>query len=87
MANLEQAKERLGSALKALEQTALPLAEARSESAKQAGLIIELSEERERLLARLAELEDEARSVATVSEEIESRLDGAIAEIRTALGR
>ena len=39
------------------------------------------------LLARIAELEDETRSLAGLTEEVEDRLDGAIAEIRTALGR
>jgi len=87
MTKLEEAKARLGSALNAVEQTALPLVEARSESTKQAGRVAELSEERERLLARLAELEDDARSVTAINEEIETRLDSAIGEVRAALGR
>ena len=37
--------------------------------------------------ARIAELEDESRALASVTEEVEGRLDGAIVEIRAALGR
>jgi hypothetical protein len=43
--------------------------------------------ERDRLLARVAELEEDARALSGLTEEVETRLDGAIAEIRTALGR
>jgi hypothetical protein len=39
------------------------------------------------LVTRVAELEDEARSLSGLTEEVEGRLDGAIAEIRAALGR
>jgi hypothetical protein len=46
-----------------------------------------LREERDSLLARIAELEDESRALASVTEEVEGRLDGAIVEIRAALGR
>ncbi len=87
MAKLDEAKERLRSALDALEEAALPLVQTRSEHAKHAARIAELDEERDRLLARLAEIEEEARSVVAVNEEIESRLDSAIGEIRAALGR
>ena len=41
--------------------------------------------ERDRLLARLAELEQESRALGRVTEEVESRLDEAIAEIREVL--
>ena len=43
--------------------------------------------ERERLLARIAALEEESRDLAGLSEEVEVRLDGAIAEIRSVLDR
>jgi hypothetical protein len=46
-----------------------------------------MSAEREHLLARVAELEDENRSLAGITEEVEGKLDGAIAEIRAALSR
>jgi cell division protein FtsB len=46
-----------------------------------------LTEERDRLAARVASLEEEARALAGITEEVEDRLDGAIAEIREVLGR
>ena len=55
-----------------------------------AGLEVELrilKEERDRLVARVAGLEEEARNLAGLTEEVEDRLDGAIAEIREVLGR
>jgi colicin import membrane protein len=47
----------------------------------------EANAERERLLARIAELEEDQQVLTEISEEVETRLDGAIAEIRGALGR
>jgi hypothetical protein len=41
--------------------------------------------ERDRLLTRLQELEQESRALQGVTDEVESRLDGAIAEIREVL--
>jgi hypothetical protein len=55
-----------------------------------AGLAAELGalkEERARLVARIAGLEAESRNLAGLTEEVEDRLDGAIAEIREVLGR
>ena len=46
-----------------------------------------LKAEREHLLARIAELEEESRALAGLTEEVEDRLDGAISEIRDVLGR
>ena len=46
-----------------------------------------LKHEREKLLARIAELEEEKRALAGVTAEVEGRLDGAIAEIRGVLAR
>ncbi|HEY4265846.1 MAG TPA: DUF4164 family protein [Micropepsaceae bacterium] len=43
--------------------------------------------ERERLAARIASLEEESRTLAGLTEEVEGRLDGAITEIRAVLGR
>ncbi len=45
----------------------------------------ELRAERDRLLARIAEIEAESRALAGVTTEVESRLDEAIAEIREVL--
>jgi len=81
------AQARLAKALGALESEVLPLAEARGRAGKDAGEIARLKDERERLLARVAELEDETRSLAGLTEDVQGRLDGAIAEIRSALGR
>ena len=74
-------------ALDRLEQMALPLAQARAQAAKDAAEIAQLREERDSLLARITELEDRSRALASVTEEVEGRLDGAIVEIRAALGR
>jgi chromosome segregation ATPase len=87
MSRLEDMAARLDVALKTLEAVALPLAEARARAARDAAEIASLNAERESLLSRIAELEEETRSLAGITEEVEGRLDGAIAEIRTALGR
>ena len=87
MSRLENIAARLDAALQALEAAALPLAEARARAARDAAEIAGLNAERESLLARIAELEDETRSLAGITEEVETRLDGAIEEIRSALGR
>jgi predicted nucleic acid-binding Zn-ribbon protein len=87
MSRLELAAERLAKALDALETSLTPLANVR-DSASQAGQkVVHLNEEREKLLTRIAELEEETRSLSGLTEEVEGRLDGAIAEIRAALGR
>ncbi len=81
MSRLDAAAAKLMAAVDALEAAAAPLAEVRT------GRNAELIAERDNLLARVAELEDETRSLAGVTEEVEERLDTAIAEIRTALSR
>jgi hypothetical protein len=86
MAKLDAAGERLNAALEALETAVLPLADARAMVARQAGEIGRLKEERDQLAARIAELEEETRSLASLTQDAETRLDGAIAEIRAALG-
>ncbi len=87
MSRLEDMAARLDAALDALENTAAPLLDARKRAAKDAADIAGLNSERENLLARVAELEEEARSLTGITEEVEDRLDGAISEIRQALGR
>lgn len=87
MSRLDDTAARLEKALDALEATALPLAELRVQVKKDAAEIDGLNKEREALLARVAELEEETRGLAGITEEVEERLDGAIAEIRMALGR
>jgi chromosome segregation ATPase len=87
MSKLELAAERLTTAMNALEGTLVPLQGARADADNAKARLAELNAERERLLARVAELEDEARVLGDISEEVENRLDGAIGEIRAALGR
>jgi chromosome segregation ATPase len=87
MSRLELAAERLGKALELLDETTAPLAKARDSASGAEKRIGHLSEEREKLLTRVAELEEEVRSLSGLTEEVEERLDGAIEEIRVALGR
>jgi chromosome segregation ATPase len=87
MSRLDAATARLGAALESLERLVQPLVEAKARSTAQDAKTAELLREREVLLARLAELEEEARSLTSMNEEIETRLDSAIGEIRGALGR
>jgi chromosome segregation ATPase len=87
MSRLELAAERLGKALELLDETTAPLAKARDSASGAEKRIAHLDDEREKLLARVAELEEEVRSLSGLTEEVEARLDGAIEEIRAALGR
>lgn len=87
MSRLDIAAERFEAALQVLEEAAAPLAGQRGEAADAKARLAALSQEREQLLARIAELEDENRALAGITEEVEGRLDGAIGEIRAALGR
>ena len=86
MSRLDTAAARLNTAMETLERAAVPLAGAHGKAAAQERKLAELLKEREVLLARLAELEEDARALASTSEEIETRLDTAIGEIRAALG-
>jgi chromosome segregation ATPase len=81
------AAERLINAVNALEAALVPLAGARGDASDLRTRLAAANAERDRLLSRIAELEEEQRALAEISEEVETRLDGAIAEIRTALGR
>ena len=87
MAELDQMAAQLTAALDRLESLALPLAEAKVRALKNTAEIESLKHEREQLLARITELEDEARAIAGVTDEVEGRLDEAITEIRAALAR
>jgi chromosome segregation ATPase len=87
MAELDQMAAQFTEALDQLEKAALPLVEARARAARDAAEIAGLKQEREQLLMRIAALEDQARTLAGVSDEVEGRLDDAITEIRTALAR
>jgi len=87
MSRLDIAAKRFNEALDSLEEASDTLAGLRSESSEVKAKIAAMTEEREHLLARIAELEDENRSLTGITEEVEGRLDGAIGEIRAALGR
>ena len=87
MSRLDIAAKRLEEALIALEEKAGPLVLARNDAADARARLAELRQEREQLLTRVAELEDENRALSGIAGEVEERLDGAIGEIRAALGR
>ena len=90
MGRLEAALARFDAALDALEKGAAESAASRSNGEAAAKLeheLAELNREREGLNARISMLEEESQSLAGLTEAVETRLDGAIAEIRAALGR
>ena len=49
--------------------------------------VAELEAEREKLLARIAELEEVISVLSGLTEEVEDRLDGVMGEVRAALAR
>jgi chromosome segregation ATPase len=87
MSRLDIAAKHLEEALNALEETAGPLLLVRNEATDAKIRLADLMQEREQLLARIAELEEENRALSGIAGEVEERLDGAIGEIRAALGR
>ena len=87
MTRLDDALARFSAALERLE-TRVEEGNARVQaSADSLSELSLLTAERERMLARIAELEEESRALAGLTGEVEDRLDGAIAEIREVLGR
>ena len=87
MGKLDLAAERLTNALNALDTGLVPLLEARGGGDESGTELAALRAERDNLLARIAVLEEELQAMSEMSEQVENRLDGAIGEIRTALGR
>ena len=87
MGKLDLAAERLTNALNALDTGLVPLLEARGGGDEAEIELAALRAERDNLLARIAVLEEELQAMSEISEQVENRLDGAIGEIRTALGR
>jgi len=91
MSRLELASDRLKTALDSLERGlerglgARPAGDAGTANLQ--GRVAELEAERERLLEKLAALEEDMAALSGANEEVESRLDGAIGEIRAALAR
>jgi chromosome segregation ATPase len=87
MSRLDLAQNRFRAALEALENTAGSVGETLDRAAKLPERVAELEAERQKFLARIAELEDEVAALSGLTEEVEGRLDGAIGEIRAALAR
>ena len=87
MSRLDLAAERFQAALESLENAGVAVGENLDAAAKLPERLAELEAEREQLLARIAELEEEIGAVSGLTEEVEGRLDGAIGEIRAALAR
>jgi predicted nucleic acid-binding Zn-ribbon protein len=87
MGKLDLAAERLTNALNALDAGLVPLLEAHGGGDEAEAELAALRAERDNLLARIAVLEEELQAMSEISEQVENRLDGAIGEIRTALGR
>ncbi len=83
MSRLDLAATRLEAALERLENGRQPVRDDEPQAARMA----ELEAERDRLLARIAALEDEMATLTTITEEVEERLDGAIGEFRAAVSR
>ncbi len=87
MSRLEATQKRLTQALESLEKAA-KLAGQRGKTASAAeARAAALGGEREQLLARIAQLEEELAALSSLTQEVEGRLDGAIGEIRAALAR
>ena len=87
MSRLELAAERLAAALETLEKAADSTGRARPAGDETARRVAALESERQTLLARIAALEEELTALSGITEEVETRLDGAIGEIRSALAR
>ena len=87
MSRLDLAQNRFQAALEALENAAASVGESLDGAAKLPERIAELQMEREKLLARIADLEVEVSLLSGLTEEVEGRLDGAMGEIRAALAR
>ncbi len=87
MNRLDLAQERLNRALETLEKAAESVAQRSWHMPDTEARLAAQLAERERLQARLAELEDELAALSSASQDVEGRLDGAIGEIRAALAR
>lgn len=85
MTKLSEAQARFSAALDALDKAVDAKGDSLRESSKLKAEINSLKSERETLYARIAALEEETRALAGLTEEVEDRLDDAIAEIRDVL--
>lgn len=87
MSRLELAAQRLAAALEKLEKAADSADQARSVAPEKDARMAALENERGQLLERIAALEEELASLSGITQDVETRLDGAIGEIRAALAR
>jgi hypothetical protein len=87
MSRLELAADRLKTALDGLDRALAGAQAGAADATKLQGRVAELEAERERLLLKVAALEDEMSALSGVTEDVGERLDGAIGEIRAALAR
>jgi hypothetical protein len=85
MTKLAEAEMRFSAALDALNKAINEAGGALRQGGKLKAELTLLKGEREALVARIAALEDETRVLAGLTEEVEGRLDDAIAEIRQVL--
>ena len=84
MTKFAEAQARFSAALDTLDKV-IAQTSGQRQDAKMKTEISALKSERETLLARIATLEEETRVLAGLTEEVEDRLDDAIAEIRDVL--
>jgi len=87
MTRLSDALAQFAAALEQLEAHAGKQIACRREGENSAAELDILKSEREKLVARIAQLEEENHALAGLTAEVEDRLDGAIAEIRGVLAR
>jgi hypothetical protein len=87
MSRLDAAAGRFNAALEMIAKSASAQTPSRDSLDDTALRLAAMTEERDRLRARVEELEEEARALNGITHDVEGRLDGAIAEIRAALGR
>jgi predicted nucleic acid-binding Zn-ribbon protein len=85
MTKLAQAQARFSAALDALDKAIDKSGGGLGQGWKLKAELTALKSERETLLGRIAALEEETRVLAGLTEEVEDRLDDAIAEIRDVL--
>ena len=85
MTKLAQAQARFSAALDALDKAIGASGGTMRHGTKLNSELAALKSERETLFARIAALEEETRVLAGLTEEVEDRLDDAIADIREVL--
>ena len=87
MTKLAEVQARFSAAIDALDKAIEQPAGGLRQGAKLKAELNALKNEREALLGRIAALEEEARVLAGLTEEVEDRLDETIAEIRDVLAQ